>query len=247
MPPRNAVIDRDLGWRGMMRRVDTLRGSAYTKVGILADSARGGLHQQGPDGKAAKLTVAEIAAVNEFGTEDGSIPARPFVRSTFDEMREELIVDSRHLIVAVVLDGRMTATQALNILGLKLATAIRKKITTGTGVPPPNAPTTALLKAMKGRTGRFFKPTSTTLGGVLGDVAATQSAIEAAGGRSKWLLSKTAGIKAARSLGDAFAQIGALASVRTLVDTGRMVGAISWAVVARERQEPEHYVGGNGR
>ncbi len=217
MPPprRNEVVDRDLGWRGMLRRVDALRGSAYTKVGILADSERGGLHQQGPDGKASKLPVAEIGAIAEFGNEDGTQPPCSFVRSTFDEMREELVADSRHLIVAVVLDGTMTATHALNILGLKLATGIRAKITQGTGVPPPNAPSVQLRKAKKGRTARFFK-------------------------------------RAARTLGDAMAQVGALAGVRTLVDTGRMVGAVSWAVVANddagnERQEQEHYVGGPGR
>lgn len=207
---RNAVIDRDLGWRGMMGRVEAMRGSVYAKVGVLADSERGGLHQRTPDGKAAKLTVAEIAAVAEFGKEDGSQPPRSFVRSTFDEMREELAADARHLLVAVVIDGRMTAPQALGILGLKLASAIRAKITQGPGVPPRNAPSVALRKAMTGRTARFFK-------------------------------------HPARTLGDALAQVGALASVRTLVDTGRMVGAISWAVVSRGRQEPEHYVGGNGR
>lgn len=180
----------------MLRRVDALRGSAYTKVGVLADSERGGLHQQGPDGRSAKLTVAEIAAIAEFGTEDGTQPPRSFVRSTFDEMREELVQDSRRLIVAVVLDGTMTATQALGILGLKLATGIRAKITQGPGVPPPNAPSTLRRKLAKGLWNRKGK---------------------------------------AASLGP-----------RTLVDTGRLVGAISWAVVIDEKQEKANYVGGSG-
>ena len=150
MAAKNQVVDRDRGFRSLIARARILAGGAYAKVGVLADSSRGGLHVVGPDGKAAPLTVAEIAAVQEFGTVDGRIPSRSFVRSTFDEQRAALEASSRRLIVAVVLDGTMGVEQALGILGLQLASKIREKITDGAGVPPPNAPSTLRRKLAKG-------------------------------------------------------------------------------------------------
>ncbi len=129
------VIEKDHGLRGMFEAVAAMHGKAFCKVGILGDSTRGGLHQPG-----AALTIAEIAVVNEFGTADGHIPARPFVRPTYDRMRPELESDLGKLLVQILFDGgKMTVERALNIVGLKLATGIRKYVTEGEGVPPPNA------------------------------------------------------------------------------------------------------------
>lgn len=145
---KSELRDTDKGWREMLRAAQALAGGAYVKVGILGDDERGGLHKTDPTtGKASPLTVAEIAVVNEFGTEDGHVPQRSFVRSTFDRMREELERDAAKLIVQVVLDRKMTVEAALSILGLKLATGIRSTIVDGSGVPPPNAPSTARAKA----------------------------------------------------------------------------------------------------
>lgn len=196
----NIVRDTDLGFAELLKRVEALRGRAYTKVGILADSERGGLHVPGAD-----LTVAEIAAVLEYGTRDGDIPARSFVRSTFDEQRESLAATAARLIAAILFDG-MSAEKALNILGLQLATKIKEKIVGGAPIPPPNVPAVALRKARKGKTAGLFK-------------------------------------RPAKTVGKALAQAGALAAVRTLVDTGRLVGAISWAVVMGGAQHAANYVG----
>jgi hypothetical protein len=142
-----AVVDKDLGWKEILHRAQALSGGAYVKVGILGGSDdRGGLHHKDADGKASPLTIGEIAVVNEFGTEDGHIPARSFVRSTFDRMRAELQADAFKLLLKIVLDRKMTVEDALNILGLKLATGIKKTITEGAGVAPPNAPSTAKAK-----------------------------------------------------------------------------------------------------
>lgn len=142
------VIDRDLGAEAFFRSMRELKG-AYAKVGILSDDARGGLHQRKPDGTAEDLTIAEIAVVNEFGTEDGHIPARSFVRSTYDKMRERLTADAAKLAGSIV-DGKMDLTRALNILGAELATGIRAAVTQGAGIPPPNAPSTLARKEAKG-------------------------------------------------------------------------------------------------
>lgn len=144
-----SLVDKDLGWREILRVAQSLSGGAFVKVGILGDDERGGLHKTDPDtGKASPLTVAEIAVVNEFGTEDGHVPARSFVRSTYDRMREELARDAAKLLVKIVIDRKITVEAALGILGLKLATGIRSTVVDGSGVPPPNAPSTARAKAL---------------------------------------------------------------------------------------------------
>lgn len=196
MASESKVIDRDLGWRAILETVKAAKGDAYAKVGVLADTEKGGMHEVGPDGKPSPLTVAEVAAVLEFGTEDGHIPERSAVRSTFDEEKEELQKRSYEL-MADILFGKITRDDALNILGAQLVAAIKKKITTGAGVPPPNAPSTVMQKASIGRTAKYFA---------------------GAGGR-------------ARNLGEAFAQIGAAAAVRTWIDTGRLLAAFTWAIV----------------
>jgi hypothetical protein len=173
----NEVHDKDLGWLAILQQVEALAGGAYAKVGVLEDDPKGSYRPKGG------LTVAEIAAVQEFGTEDGHVPERSFLRSTFDEMRDTLDEMSRKLIIAVVLDRTLTVEQALNLLGAKFAAAVRAKITDGEGVPPPNAPSTRARKEAKGR----------------------------------W---NVKGAAAAAGLG-----------VRTLVDTARMIGAITWALV----------------
>lgn len=130
------IIDRDLGWRDLFKRVGEIKNS-YVKVGVLDDAKGSALN--------GNLTVAEIAVVNEFGTEDQHIPSRPFVRSTFDEQREDLTALGKNLMGAVI-DGKISTLRALNIMGAKLATEVKKKITTGAGVPPPNAPSTVAGK-----------------------------------------------------------------------------------------------------
>lgn len=193
MGTTTTLVDRDRGWTAMLDAAQELARGAHAKVGILGNTDRGGLHQVDPaTGKAADLTVAEIGVVNEFGTADKRIPARPFVRPTFDRLREELTQDAGKLLVKVVLDRTMTAEQALNILGLKLASAIRSYIVDGSGVPPPNAPSTLARKLARG----------------------------------EW----NAG----------HAKMGP----RTLVDTGRMLSAIAWAVVVDGAEKDAHYVTG---
>lgn len=163
----NKVVDKDRGWAEMLRRAEAIRGRSYVRVGVLSDSKKGGLHVPG-----AKLTVAEIAAVHEFGTTDGKIPARSFIRSTFDEQRPALQALAAQLVTKLLFDPAMTAERALGLLGLALASKIRAKIVDGAGVPPPNAPRTALAKARKGKTGRFFKRDPKDLGGALAQAGA---------------------------------------------------------------------------
>lgn len=131
------VIDKDTGWSAFFSRVAKMKG-AHAKVGILAEGA-GAEEEEG-----SPLTVAQIAGILEFGTEDGHIPERSFVRSTFDEKREEMMAMSAKLVVGIVA-GTMDVDRALNILGAFLSAAVKNKVTID-GVPPPNAPSTIAKK-----------------------------------------------------------------------------------------------------
>jgi hypothetical protein len=134
---KSSVIDKDRGWLALIRRVKEIE-SSFVKVGVLADDAKGGMHVPGGD-----LTVAEIAVVNEYGTD--KIPSRPFARSTFDEKREEMVGLGKRLMAGIV-DGKIKLKPALDVMGSTLATAMKRKITDGAGVPPPNAPSTVAAK-----------------------------------------------------------------------------------------------------
>lgn len=133
----HGVVDKDKGWTAFIKRMIQMKG-ATVKVGVLAKE--GAEHEEG-----SPLTKAEIAAVLEFGTKDGHIPARPALRSTFDEKRDAIRALSAKLMVGIV-DGKVGVKQAMDILGAFLANATKGKITEGEGIPPPNAPSTIAAK-----------------------------------------------------------------------------------------------------
>ncbi len=148
---KSRTVVKDKGWKDILAAAQKTARGARVKVGILGDNARGGLHAVDPaTGKAADLTIAEVAVVNEFGTEDGSVPARAAHRLTFDRRREEIEREAADALVAVTIDRKITAEQALNAMGMRHAAAIRSTITDGAGAPPPNAPSTAARKEAAG-------------------------------------------------------------------------------------------------
>lgn len=167
------VVDR--GWDRIKKLVDAeAEKDSYVKVGYLDDGGKGS-ETRGDD-----LTNAELGAVMEFGTEDKVIPARPHVRPTFDAKRDELARDARTLI-GQILDGKMTVKRALGILGAKLASEIKKRVTAGDPIPPPNAPSTLQKKLSLTRKGSKKEP-------------------------------------------------------RTLIDTGRLIVSLTWAVIIERKR-----------
>src|SRR6266436_693869 len=99
------IIDKDLGWAEFFKTIREIK-DARIKVGVL-DSSGGAEKEPGSD-----ITLAQLAGVLEFGTEDGRIPSRSVVRSTFDEEREKLVRMGADLI-GQVLDRKMSLDRAL--------------------------------------------------------------------------------------------------------------------------------------
>lgn len=181
------LIDRDLGWSEFFKNVSKM-DDARVRVGLLDDG------EEYPEGG---ISVAEVGAINEFGTENGHIPSRSFIRSTFDDKRAELVALAE-MLTQRILFGKSTVDDAMGLLGATLANAIKMTIrNSGPGLDGEqwdrNAESTARAKAAIGKTAKFFK-------------------------------------RPARNLGEALAQAGALAAVKPLIDTSRLLNSITWAV-----------------
>jgi len=96
------------------------------KVGVLGGanaSARGG----------GTPSNVELAAIHEFGSDDGRIPARSFLRSTYDVNRIEYMTLLRKL-TAGIYAGKMPIARALGIMGLKMEADIKRRVMTGAGI-----------------------------------------------------------------------------------------------------------------
>ena len=170
---RAVVRDVDRGWSRVRDLGRALaERESFVKVGVLDDGGKGSAR---PDGGA--LTQAEIALVLELGSGDGKIPARPFVRRTFDEKRAQTSALAQRL-VGLIFDGKLDVTRALGIMGAWFAAEIKKTVTAGEEIPPPNAPRTLKRKLARTRPGSKGQP-------------------------------------------------------RTLIDTGRLISSITWALIMR--------------
>lgn len=121
--------DRDLGLERILEEMRALDG-AVVKVGIQDDA---GVHDE------SNLTIAEIAYINEYGTSDGRIPARPAHRQAFDDNQNSLSNIKARLVKGVQ-NGRIDSTRALKILGETHQANIQDSITNLS--TPANAPAT---------------------------------------------------------------------------------------------------------
>jgi hypothetical protein len=131
-----SVKVNDKVWRDLKAKVGKL-ADATVKVGVL-----------GSDVTDEGFQMASLAAVHEFGSARrwfgliaGHIPERSFIRRTLREKRDGIGTMTGKLARGIIAD-RFDVKTALEMLGLQVATDVKKTITEGEGVPPPNAPAT---------------------------------------------------------------------------------------------------------
>lgn len=127
------TVDRDLGFKRILKELRAANGS-YTKIGI-----QEGTRHQGE----GESEMAVIALAQEFGTSDGHIPERSFIRTATDENTPKIKQASEKLLTHIY-KGTVTAKQALGLLGSMLQDDIQKKIQDID--TPPNAPATIAIK-----------------------------------------------------------------------------------------------------
>jgi hypothetical protein len=130
------IIDR--GWNKIKRELAKAAAGAHARIGLLDGKG-------GDEAREGGLTNAQIGAVHEYGSAAAGIPERSFLRSTMTAKQEELVGEVARLI-AQIAEGKMTVERALGILGARGVAEVQKTITTGDGVPPPNAPATIAHK-----------------------------------------------------------------------------------------------------
>lgn len=138
-----SIADRDRGYRAIKAWLLEM-GELYVVVGIRQEEGEK-LHD--PDGD-KEFTIADVAAANEFGTEDGHIPERSFLRSTFDEKRntyERML--TKGLEMAIDRAGDFDAVHnALELVGERAKRDVQRKIRTLD--TPPNATRTIKQKGV---------------------------------------------------------------------------------------------------
>lgn len=131
-------FDKRKRWDEVMTRFELNAGEIAALVGYPETS---GVHRKSGTGQ--PITLPELAAVHEYGSHDGHIPERSFIRSAMAEHEKELEKLTKKVANAVS-DGRMEKKRAIGILAQKAVDWIRGKI--DEGVPPPNRPSTVAAK-----------------------------------------------------------------------------------------------------
>lgn len=133
------ITDKDRGYKKLQKVFSKqAEKPAAVRVGVQGSDAMQ-LH--------GKVTVVDIATVHEFGSIDGRIPQRSFIRSTFDKNRAhyQKVINK---IARDVLDEKLDAARALGLLGEKFVADIKAAIRAH--IDPPLADST-----IRARTGKI--------------------------------------------------------------------------------------------
>lgn len=105
-----------------------LEGMADKEVVVGVTRATAGRDETG------EINNAELAAVHEFGTKDGRIPERSFIRSSMTENKEKYVGTHAENLRKVV-RGEMPFDKSLDLLGVRAAADVQQNIRDGDFVP----------------------------------------------------------------------------------------------------------------
>lgn len=140
--------------KGEQKRIEKLlrkmSNAPHVAVGILQDEA-----------VADNFSMVDLALVHEFGSKDGHIPQRSFIRATCDAKRNEHI-KLADILQSKIIDGSLSIRQALGQLGEVAEKDMVQAI--NNGLKPDIADSTkkakirSLKKQKKKLTGVGFKP-----------------------------------------------------------------------------------------
>jgi len=130
---------------GLNKLKKQLKGMGYVKVGVLAsgDAQKLAVDELGvPSG----VTMAEIAAINEFGTLDGTIPARSMIRMPLETKAPDIYKSMKGKTAQNFIANGET-DKLLGLLGVQGEIAIQDAFDTrGFGGWAANAPYTIAKK-----------------------------------------------------------------------------------------------------
>jgi len=111
------TTDKDLGRKALLIHLSQAR-HAYADVGLF----------EGEGHEGTELSLAEIGAVHEFGTRDGRIPERSWLRRNHDEhhVRYAKMLDAAF---SKILTGATDVVSALTAFAEKVASDARRTLT----------------------------------------------------------------------------------------------------------------------
>jgi len=121
------------GGRGLSAHIEKIRkqyGEAPTLLVGVPKSA--GNYEDG-------VHTATVAAVQEFGSADGRIPERSFLRAGIEDGRDK-IIKAYEKVLPQVSDGKMDIETAQSLVGEIAVGHIKERISDG--ISPPNAQST---------------------------------------------------------------------------------------------------------
>lgn len=130
------VIVKDRGYIKRIMNQRALKGWKAS-VGVHGSEASRDAAEQGePDN-------VQLAVWHEFGTSNGHIPERSFLRSAFDknQRKYERLMGMQ---TGLVIDGVQTPKGAVSVVAERMVADIVNGI--NRGIPPPNAPSTIEAK-----------------------------------------------------------------------------------------------------
>lgn len=138
--------DKDKGWNKMITTFKVNSGETAGFVGYLRSSGEYKKKQTGKGSKTSQdeITMAQLAAVHERGSSDGTILQRSFMGSAIDENSKDLKRLVKKMADAVVM-GKLSKKQGIGLVCQKLKDLFIAKI--NSNVQP------ALKKATEKRKG----------------------------------------------------------------------------------------------
>lgn len=141
---KNSYYEKDFGWNKLITRFETEAGSSSVFIGFLRSS---GFHKpkakKGVLPKGEPMTMAQLGAIHEFGTADGHIPERSYMRASL-HANEKKIEKMITKLATQVLEEDMPKEKALGLVGEYVKNVFKAFIRKG--VPPPNKPSTIAAK-----------------------------------------------------------------------------------------------------
>ena len=116
------IRDRDMGWGRIKKELRNIK-KKKVHVGILSSAGNYPADEGGAN-------YAYIGSIHEFGSEDGTIPERPFMRRAFRRNSKE-ISKAKAKLLDKIYAGSLTTKMALGKLGAIHQGHIFKIFTTG--------------------------------------------------------------------------------------------------------------------
>lgn len=154
---KTGFLDKKSGFSREKWRKYMAAREMHLKVGIVGKDAKEVHADSG-------LTNAQLGSIHEYGT--SSIPARPFISSTIRQNKDKYVRVIREALQKntgiEVSFGKIS--RDMRRVGMQAVADIKKRMTNGSGIPPPLAASTLAAKRAKAlaantkKTRKTFRP-----------------------------------------------------------------------------------------